>query len=232
MTNAAKRKIRRYRSYPVAVMGGIGLYIALSQSGSARTTGEVLLGIAILLIVYFSIGVVFYNKGSKILQGGRSDSIQDAIPYFEKALKFGVASNGEVAIGTIILQHGDKERGKEILEELVEEPDAKISSAAKISLSMYYWMEGNLDEAIRLCQDAKANGSSDRNLYINLCTYCFEKGLEDEFKEAIREAKDKNRFTPALIDLEAGLRDSDTGRGVSCLFSGRVDLRQSPGNIL
>ena len=97
-----------------------------------------------------------------------------------------------------MLQHGDMEKGREILEHLSNGNNPKTKDASKVSLSMYWWMKGDLDKAIELSEKALENGCKDKNLYVNLCTYLLEKG---SIETTVTRAKEVRSMAEKMITL-------------------------------
>ena len=88
-------------------------------------------------VIWNSIGTFFYGKAVKIPQNKSNASYEKAMPYFEKAIKWGGNENCQIVVGTLMLQHGDMEKGREILEFLSEGKNLKTKDSSKVSLSMY-----------------------------------------------------------------------------------------------
>lgn len=195
-------KIRniRQKALLVCIIAGV---IFLMQPTLPRALPIVFFSIAIVLVIWNSIGTFFYGKAAKLLQDKTNASYEKAMPYFDKAIKWGVNENCQIVAGTLMLQHGDMEKGREILEHLSNGNNPKTKDASKVSLSMYWWMKGDLDKAIELSEKALENGCKDKNLYVNLCTYLLEKGDYKEYRKYIKDCNDKSLATPAILDLEA-----------------------------
>ena len=195
-------KIRKFRQTALMICIVAGA-IFLLQSSLPRFLPITFFSIALLLVIWNSIGTFFYGKAAKILQDKTNASYGKAMPYFEKAIKWGVNENCQIVAGTLMLQHGDMEKGREILEHLASGTNPKTKDASKVSLSMYWWMKGDLDSAIEISKKAMENGCRDKNLYVNLCTYLLEKGDYKEYRKYIKECNDNSLATPAILDLEA-----------------------------
>ena len=195
-------KIRKIRQTALMICIVAGA-IFLIQPSLPRLLPIVFFSIALVLVIWNSIGTFFYGKAAKILQDKTNASYEKAMPYFDKAIKWGVNENCQIVAGTLMLQHGDMERGKEILEHLASGTNPKTKDASKVSLSMYWWMKGDLDKAIDISEKALENGCRDKNLYVNLCTYLLEKGDYKEYRKYIKECNERNLSTPATLDLEA-----------------------------
>ena len=198
---STKEKKRKFFSYAVMAFLIIGIFMILS-SDSTKWIGIIFFALAVILLIINSLGTIQYSKGSKFLQGA-NPNVKKALPYFEKAVKLGVDTQTEIVIATLLVQYGDPEKGRKILEEYVGSKDKKTCATAKISLSMYWWLKRDLDKALPLAEEVYSMGYRDRNLYINLLTYYLEMGKYKEFKKLLKECRDLKLSTPALLDLEA-----------------------------
>lgn len=199
MTNAKKRKIFSMAAVLFLAAG----VIMLMQETAARWAGIVFFALTFVLMVINSIGTIYYSKGTKFLQGSTPD-VKKAVPYFEKAVKRTLDPQSAIIAATILVQYGDMETGRRILEEYTSSTDKKLQGTAKISLSMYWWVKRDLGKALEMVEDVYNNSTyRDRNLYINLLTFYLEEGRYKEFKKLLRDAKDKGLKIPATVDLEA-----------------------------
>ncbi len=199
MTNAKKRKIFSMAAVLFLASG----VIFLMQEGTIRWTGIAFFVLTFVLMVINSIGTIYYTKGMKFLQGSNPDVLK-AVPYFEKAVKRTLEPQSAIIAATLLVQYGDMETGRRILEEYTSSTDKKLQGTAKISLSMYWWVKRDLGKALEMVEDVYNNSTyRDRNLYINLLTFYLEEGKYREFRKLLRDAKDKGLKIPATVDLEA-----------------------------
>ena len=101
-------KIRniRQKALLVCIIAGV---IFLMQPTLPRALPIVFFSIALVLVIWNSIGTFFYGKAAKLLQEKTNASYEKAMPYFDKAIKWGVNENCQIAAGTLMLQHGDME---------------------------------------------------------------------------------------------------------------------------
>ena len=196
-----KDKFRKYRQTAMIASVFIGALFLL-QPSLPKYLSISFFSIGLVLLVWNSIGTFYYGKAAKALQTRDKAGYEKSMPYFEKALKWGVNEKCQIAAGTLILQRGDMEKGRSVLEDLTECSDPTTRENAKVSLSMYWWMKNNLDKAIELCLDAKEHGCKDKNLYVNLCTYLLEKADYKNYRKYTKECNDNNMATPATLDLE------------------------------
>ncbi len=199
MTNAKKRKIFSMASVLFLAAG----VILLMQETEIRWAGIAFFVLTFVLMVINSIGTIYYTKGTKFLQGSNPD-VKKAVPYFEKAVKRTLDPQSAIIAATLLVQYGDMETGRRILEEYRSSTDKKLQGTAKISLSMYWWVKRDLGKALEMVEDVYNNSTyRDRNLYINLLTFYLEEGRYREFKKLLKDAKEKGLRIPATVDLEA-----------------------------
>lgn len=212
-----KEKKRKAFSTLIISLLVIGI-IFITYSGVQKWIGIGFFTVALILLVLNSLGTFYYSKASRLLNG-ENPPVKDSLPIFEKAVKLGIETKGEVVVGTLFVQYGDMEKGKAILEGCLDSQDNKVVQSAKISLSMYYWIKNDLDKALSTAEEVYNTGFRDRNLYINLSTYYLEKEKYKEFKKLVKESKDKNFYLPATQDLEAAyyIAQSDWARAGSLL---------------
>ncbi len=199
MTRSEKK--RKILTYTVMALLITGIFSIMSTS-TPSWLGAALFGVGILLLIINSIGTLYYSKGAKYLNGSIPD-VKKAMPYLEKAVKFGTDPRSEVIAGTLFVQYGDMEKGREVLEGHIESKDKKINAQARVSLSMYYWVKRDLDKALELAEGVYDTGYKDRNLYVNLLTYYLEKGRYKEFEKMLKESRKLGLNVPATLDLEA-----------------------------
>lgn len=194
--------LKKYRmALPCALM--IIALITLWITSVPRWIGLGLLLLTALSLIFTSRGSFYFTKANKLLSRDSNKNMDKALELYSKADKLGVPDQYGYLIGTIFMQFGDVERGKAILDDIANGKDKKLVFQAKQSLSMYYWINKDIDSAISLCESARDMNLSDRNLYINLGTYYLAKGELAEFKSLQREAYQKRVDSFPLIDLEA-----------------------------
>ena len=215
MSNKEK-KMKAFSTLIISLLV-IGI-IFITLSGIQKWIGIGFFTVALILLIINSLGTFYYSKASRLLNG-ENPPVKDSLPIFEKAVKLGIETKGEVVVGTLFVQYGDMEKGKAILEGCLDSQDNKVVQSTKISLSMYYWIKNDLDKALSIAEEVYNTGFRDCNLYINLSTYYLEKGKYKEFKKLVKESKDKNFYLPATQDLEAAyyMTQSDWARAGSLL---------------
>lgn len=197
------KAMKRVWGYLAVAFILIGALLFFTLGAENKWPSIVAFSIAVVFIIFNALGLFFYTRGSKNLQTLDTECRKKAIKYFSLAITFGLSSKMEVVAATLILQEGDREKGKTLLEGLLSDRAKDVAGAAETSLSMYYWMKGDLEKAIELCQDAMAKGYKDKNSYINLSTYYLEKGDTKNFSKIIKEAKSYKMYIKAMLDLES-----------------------------
>ncbi|MDY5930566.1 MAG: hypothetical protein SPJ34_00875 [Candidatus Ornithospirochaeta sp.] len=192
--------MNRYRSIPVVALVGIAVIVGLMTDAHGAIK-IALMAAALISLLWYSRGTMYFAKANKLMQEDKPGNKEKALENYRKAVKAGLPNNFLVTTGSIVIQHGDIEEGRKILEKVLDDP--KTSNQAKVSLSMYYWLTDDLDRAIELCEDARSHGYNDRNLYINLGTYYINAGRIKDFKKLNKDAYRNKKGSPAVIDLEA-----------------------------
>lgn len=194
--------LKKYRMVlPCALL--IIALITLWIESIPKWIGLGLLALTAISLIFISRGSAYFTKANKLLSRDSNKNMEKALELYSKADKLGVPDQYGYLIGTIFMQFGDVERGKAILDDIANGKDKKLVFQAKQSLSMYYWINKDIDSAISLCESARDMNLFDRNLYINLGTYYLAKGELSEFKSLQREAYKKKMDSFPLIDLEA-----------------------------
>ncbi|MBQ0070946.1 MAG: hypothetical protein KBS81_03690, partial [Spirochaetales bacterium] len=181
-------KYRTYTSTLFIVLALASLFI--NKDKDVNVMFYVTMGLAVVNIFFNSIPEINYTKAARAGQQRTEEGTKESLKLYENAMSWGLRPQQEIVVGTIQLQYGNMERGKEILESYIHDENQKLSDAVKISLSMYYWMKKDLDKAIALCEEAYQHGFKETNLYINLCTYYLEKGRIKDFEKCYKEAFD------------------------------------------
>ena len=189
----------KYRYLPGAGLFALALIAMITEEVPAWLSLVILAAAAIALIIA-SRGTIYFTRGVKKVKDGKRE---EALALFEKALDLGLSNSYQSIAATVLLQEGDAEKGRKYLEPLVKVSDTKLRSNAEVSLSMYYWLSGDIDKAISLCEDARSIGCRDRNLYINLCTYYLADKRVNEFREMLKEYGTKGAASPSFVDFHA-----------------------------
>ena len=207
-----KESKRKAMSYLVMLLLIAGIFLIIN-GGTYKWIGVGFFALSVIILLINSIGTYYYSKGSKFLRGSKPD-VKKALPYFEKAVQKGIDANSEIVVGTLLIQYGDKEKGRKILEQYISSSDKKLMGASKVSLSMYWWVERDLEKATKLAEEVYESGYRDRNLYVNLLTYYLEGGKYTQFKKLLKESREKGLNAPATLDLEAAyyMTQSDWAR--------------------
>lgn len=161
------------------------------------------MALAALSLIFASKGTMTFSKANRIISQRKPNFLEKALPLYEKAIKEGIPEQYQLIAGTLLIQYGNMEKGKEALEELLNSKEKKIVFQAKEGLSMYYWIKKDTGRAIKVCEDAKEMGFKDKNLYINLGTYYLAKNKLHDFKILMKESYRSKLDSPALVDMQA-----------------------------
>ncbi len=194
--------MKKYRYIPGAVLLALSL-IGMMTEGVPEWLSFILLIAAAVSVVFASRGMLSYSKAVKAINSGDYAKKQEGVRLMEKAVDAGLPDESAVVAASVLLQNGREDKGKELLESLAKSTNRKVSGPALASLSMYYWMTGEYGRAIELCEKAKSDGYSSRNLYINLLTYYLAAGKTREFSDLLEEMGTSGAAAPAIVDFHA-----------------------------
>lgn len=165
----------------------------------------------VLLVVLFLAGLAFwkralllYIRANKYAVDSDSTKWEKAWPLYQKALRSGLDSSFAVTAASMYLQRGDYNVGRQILEEYLAKPekkkDATLVFIAKTMVSMAYWIDGDLDKAIKTVREVYEAGYRDKNLFINYGTYVLEKGDLKTARTLVKEAAHFESSSPGISD--------------------------------
>ncbi len=194
--------MKKYRFIPGVALLVISFIMMMNESFPAVISMILLLAAAILLI-YESRGTVYFTKAVKAINSGDPVKKQQGVMQMKKALDAGLSNENAVVAASVLLQNDDVEKARAALEELSKSQDKKVSGPAMSSLSMYYWLTGDNDKAIELCEKAMKLGYVSRNLCINLLTYYLAAGKTREFGDLLSEMGTSGAASPAIVDFLA-----------------------------
>ncbi len=159
--------------------------------------------IGLVILAVLSRGNAVYAKASRIIGRRNPYEMEKGIKMMEKALDLGCSENYTVIAATLVLQHGDIEKAHKSLEEMIKSGSKNIRTSAKVSLSMYCYMKGDIDRAIKLSEEAKAEKAKNANLYANLCLYYLAANDRRNYRKTLAEAFHYNATSLNLIDIQA-----------------------------
>lgn len=193
------------RKYKMALCLAVGVFTAafvffIESSNEAKLIAIIS---ALIVIMVLNRGNSIYAKATKIIARKNPAELPKAISMMERALDTGCSENNTVIAATLVLQHGNADKAARYLEEMTSRSSKNIRSAAKLSLSMYYWMIRDLDKAIALAEDVRKEKTKSANLYVNLCTYYLAKGDRKSFRRTLSDAFKNDSTSVPLIDLQA-----------------------------
>ncbi len=194
---------KKYMQIPAIVLLVVAIALSLVDSIPAPIILIPLL-IAVALFIKSSRGSYYFGKASKIIKEKDLARYPEAVAYLEKAIDAGMPQNYLMIAASILMQYGDMERAKNELLPITNNKDKKVRALAKITLSMYYYVNDDINEAIRLCESAKDDdGSTDRNVYVNLTVYYLTAGDRKAYRKTVKEAVPRYPSSPAIIDAQA-----------------------------
>lgn len=182
------------------------MIVIMLVPGLGNAAKLVIMGIALLLILLTRRGSIYFAQANKNYVSKDPEKRPRAIELYKKALKAGVPAKYTTTISSLLIQNGEAETGAKALEKLILKggKDKKSISDAKTALSMAAWINGDLDKAIRLCEEVYKAGDKSANLYINLSTYYLEAGRCEDFGTLAKEFRKNTALrSPALLDLAA-----------------------------
>ena len=195
--------MRKYKQVPAIVLLLIGFGLSMIEAVPRSLILAILIAAAVLLC-FSSRSSYYFSKASKIIRAKDVSRFPEAVGYLDKAINAGMPDNYLVIAASILMQYGDQEKAKNALIPVTSSKKKDIAGLAKITLSMYYFANGDLDEAIRLCESAKEDdGSTDRNLYVNLGVYYLRQGDRKNFRKNVKEAVSRYPSSPAVIDSQS-----------------------------
>ena len=192
----------KYRFVPGGALLALSLISMMTESVPAWI-GPLLLVAAAVLVIFASRGTVKYTKAVKLFNSGDPVQKIEAVKLMDRAIDYGLSAKESVVAATVLLQNGKEEKAKPILENLIRSTDRSVSGPALASLSMYCWMEKDYSRAIELCEKAKQDGYTSRNLYVNLLTYYLAAGKTREFSSLLEEMGTSGASSPAIVDFHA-----------------------------
>ncbi len=164
----------------------------------------VLMAVVLALIVFFTRGTLYFIQANKQFNKNNFDK---AMALYKKAVKAGISAKFMGTAGAIAIGMGETAWAIDVLTKAmkhVPKKEAKtLLPSLQTSLSMAYWVEGDVDKALEIAEGAYNSGYRDKNVYINLCTYYLEKEDLSSFRKLIKEYRNSSINSPALADLNA-----------------------------
>ena len=194
--------MRKYKQVPAIVLFVIAFGLS-TLDAVPRAIILVLLAAAVVMLALSSRSSYYFSKASKIIREKDISRFPEAVGYLNKAIDAGMPENYLVIAASVLMQYGDQEKARKALESVVESRKKETAALAKITLSMYYFANDEIEKAIELCESAKEDGSTDRNLYINLGVYYLRIGDRKNFRKNVKEAVSRYPSSPAVIDSQS-----------------------------
>lgn len=166
--------------------------------------------ILLLLMLWTKRASLLFVRSARKILDGKGDA-QKNWSNLAKAVRMGLGDQQLMTAASIYIQRGDWHEGARILDEYTARPFQSKNlkarkehenwiATAKTMRSMTYWMEGDLDGAIKLMDEVHKSGSKNANIFINYGTYLLEKGDLAKAKKIITEAEDMEEHSNGLAD--------------------------------
>ena len=155
--------------------------------------------------IYCLRGSYYLSKASGIIRNGKREKYGRASDLCMKALDAGLSESYMMAASSLLMQYGDREKARPVLERFLSSKKEKLRYHAEATLSQYYFMTGDPEKAIELAEDAERAGYSSRGLEINMLNYYLKAGRLDAFRSRLEEYDRKMPDVPALEDFRAVL---------------------------
>jgi len=155
-------------------------------------------------------GNVLYVAAYKEISNGKATD--KSWKKLQKALKLGIPDQFRLTAASLYIQKGDWHEGKRILDDFIAKPQRKtkneketqelagLVNVARTMRSMAFWLDGDLDGAIKEMEAAYESGYRDKNMYINYETYLLEKGDLETAKKLLEESEQFGKTSPGLQD--------------------------------
>lgn len=162
-----------------------------------------LLGLFIAGMLYLKRSIFYYVKANRKITSENEQEWDQAWPLYRKAIKAGLQKSFVITSASMFLQRGDALEGKAILEQYLatsKGKDSNLDNIAKTMVSMAYWMDGDLQKAIRTVEEVYESGYRDKNLFINYTTYALENGDLQKAEALIDESGEMENTSPGIKD--------------------------------
>jgi hypothetical protein len=202
-----KRRISDLKKNTIIVYVLMAIMLLLAFVPVEKTIRIVGMLVTLLLVIVVNRGSLYYSQANKHYQKNTEEERAKSLALYKKAFKAGVSRRCDITIGSVAVQCGDDNFGQTVFESVIKGATKKedgVRQVAKTAMSMIYWLHGDLDKAIAICEEVIEAGYIDNNVYINYATYCLEKGDLAKFRSIIRDYKKNPKLkSPALSDLYA-----------------------------
>lgn len=150
-----------------------------------------------LLFIFLRRAYIFFVWGAKKLE--KKDP--KCWNLFKKAVEAHLPYSQQVYLCTAFIKQGDAAYGIKLAEDIIaHSPGTPEAKTATVTLSMGYWVKGELDRAIALLEDLKATGFEDKTMDINLSTYLLEKGQIEKARQIIDDCESKETLSHGMMD--------------------------------
>ena len=129
------------------------------------------------VFIYVKRGYIYVAIASRTLNKKDADEAK-AWRMFKRGWEAGLAPNYNLMLANLWIQRSDIETAGQMLDSIIEresrkkKPNVQVIAGAKISKSMAHWAMNERDKAIEILQTLRAEKTVDKNLYINLSSFC------------------------------------------------------------
>ena len=154
----------------------------------------------LLLIVFIKRGMFYFLKANKLYNMGKAEA---ARPLFIKACKVGIMGSYEIKAAAFLMQAGFIQDSKNILMPIINSKYKKIIVLAKMLLSLCYWNEKDVKNAIIVAEELYNSGTKDKNLLLSLAQYYIADNRLDSFYKLTDSLEEDAVNTPAGVDILA-----------------------------
>ncbi len=186
----------------------MAVVLVLPLDGKLKTIAIILLSLAVF---FFKRPSLKFARAARRILNGKGDQAKNW-SNLEKATKMGLPDQQLMTAASIFIQRGDYHKGGEILDSYLHKTPKKQMSekamkareswiaTARTMRSMVYWLDGDLDGAIKEMKGVHDKGSKNQNVFINYGTYLLEKGDLETAKQIIDEASETEIHSNGLKD--------------------------------
>lgn len=190
MTQVTKNKIVLY----VFLAAMIAVFFLPVQSPWLKMG---MIAAIMLVFLFMRRSSILFVMGARRLQ--KKD--QRCWKLFKKAIDANLSPDQAVYVATAFIKQGDCDYGMKTAQRIADKhPDSEAGKSAAITLSMGFWVKGELGKAISTLEELRQKGYANSTLDINLTTYLLESGEADRAMELLRQNEESGTLTNGLLD--------------------------------
>lgn len=153
------------------------------------------------VIIYVNRSLFYFIMGNRNYMSKKTENKEKTWQYYRKAYNANLIDKYKITMASILIQKDDFTFGGKILDSIIDKSkDKDLVKRAKIQKSMVYQLNNEIDNAIKILEDVKAEGYNDKNLMINLGTYVLYKGDLNKASRLIHEAKEEEKTSSGIAD--------------------------------